>query len=141
MNVKVWQKRGKIQKIRTVGATSIHDLICLVDLAGAFAGSFGCLVCLGCLVAAKGIRAQGDAAMKAMLRRIVAMLTRMAMKFDGVAESSAEYCVENAEIDYDYEHRVAEHEHLKPKKRQSKAVHLSGRTGAYLNPAKTLDGR
>jgi hypothetical protein len=36
------------------------------------------------------------------------MLTRMAMKFDGVAEDSAEY---SAEIDYDYEHRCAEHEH------------------------------
>ncbi len=32
----------------------------------------------------------------------------MAMKFDGIAEPSAEY---NAEIDYDYEHRYAEHEH------------------------------
>jgi hypothetical protein len=31
----------------------------------------------------------------------------MAMKFDGVAESSAAY----ADIDYDYEHRFAEHEH------------------------------
>ncbi len=46
--------------------------------------------------------------MKAMLHRIVAMLTRMTMKFEGVAESSAEY---DAEIDYDYEHRFAEHEH------------------------------
>ena len=36
------------------------------------------------------------------------MLTRMAMKFDGVAESIA---VCNAAIDYDYEHRWAEHEH------------------------------
>jgi hypothetical protein len=45
--------------------------------------------------------------MKAMLHRIVAMLTRMAMKFDGVAESSAAYA---ADIDYDYEHRFAEHE-------------------------------
>ncbi|MFG0263214.1 MAG: hypothetical protein ACF788_12550 [Novipirellula sp. JB048] len=40
--------------------------------------------------------------------RIVAMLTRMAMKFDGVAESGAGYF---AEIDCDYEHRSAEHEH------------------------------
>jgi hypothetical protein len=32
----------------------------------------------------------------------------MAMKFDGVAESSAEY---DADIEYDYEHRCAEHEH------------------------------
>ncbi|RLS71230.1 MAG: hypothetical protein DWH99_08830 [Planctomycetota bacterium] len=38
---------------------------------------------------------------------IVAMLTRMAMKFDGVSESSTEY---NQSVDYehDYEH---EHEH------------------------------
>ena len=39
---------------------------------------------------------------------IVAMLTRMAMKFDGVAESGAEV---HANIDYDYEHPFAEHEH------------------------------
>ncbi len=31
----------------------------------------------------------------------------MAMKFEGVAESSTEY---DAEIDYDNEHRCAEHE-------------------------------
>lgn len=46
--------------------------------------------------------------MKAMPHRIVAMLTRMAMKFDGVAEQGAAY---DAEIDYDNEHRYAEHEH------------------------------
>lgn len=46
--------------------------------------------------------------MKAMLHRIVAMLTRMAMKFDGVAEPNAAY---DAAIDYDNEHRGAEHEH------------------------------
>ena len=34
---------------------------------------------------------QDDAAMKALLHRIVAMLTRLAIKFDGVAESSTEY--------------------------------------------------
>ena len=43
-----------------------------------------------------------------MTRRIVAMLTRLAMKFDRVGESSMEH---DAEIDYDYEHRYAEHEH------------------------------
>jgi hypothetical protein len=59
-------------------------------------------------VTTKGIKVQDDFAMKAMLHRIVAMLTRMAMKFDGVAESSADY---DAAIDYDYEHRFAEHEH------------------------------
>ena len=60
------------------------------------------------LIATKGIKDQDDAAMKAILHRIVAMLTRMAMKFDGVAESSAGY---HTEIDYEHEHRDAEHEH------------------------------
>ena len=46
--------------------------------------------------------------MKTKLHRIVAMLTRMAMKFDGVAEPVAAY---DADIDYDNEHRCAEHEH------------------------------
>jgi hypothetical protein len=36
------------------------------------------------------------------------MLTRMAMKFDGVSESSAE-C--HGAFDYEHEHRDAEHEH------------------------------
>ena len=44
-----------------------------------------------------------------MPHRIVAMRTRMAVKFDGVGESSMEY---DAEIDYDNEHRFAEHEHV-----------------------------
>ena len=56
----------------------------------------------------KGIKAPDDTAMKAMLHRIVAMLTRMAMIFDGVAEPDAEY---DTVIDYDNEHRCAEHEH------------------------------
>ena len=58
----------------------------------------------------KGITLPDDAAMKAMLHRIVAMLTRMAMKFDGVAEPNAAY---DAAIDYDNEHRGAEHENEK----------------------------
>ena len=57
----------------------------------------------------KGIKVQDDASMKAMLHRIVAMLTRMAMKFDGVAEPVAAF---DADIDYDNEHRCAEHEHV-----------------------------
>ena len=55
-----------------------------------------------------GIKARDDAAMKAMLHRIEAMLTRMAMKFDGVADPVAAY---DAEIDHDNEHRYSEHEH------------------------------
>ena len=39
---------------------------------------------------------------------IVAKLTRMAMKFDGVSESSSEF---NSSVDYEHEHRFTEHEH------------------------------
>ena len=39
---------------------------------------------------------------------MVAMLTRMAMKSDGVKEPSLDYAVV---IDYEHEHRDAEHEH------------------------------
>jgi hypothetical protein len=53
------------------------------------------------LVTTKGINVQEDASMKAML-------TRMAMKFDGVSAPNAAY---DAEIDYDPEHRCAEHEY------------------------------
>ena len=56
----------------------------------------------------KRIKLQDDTAIEAMLHRIVAMLTRMAMRFDGVAEQCAAY---DAGIDYDNEHRCAEHEH------------------------------
>ncbi|TWT76816.1 hypothetical protein Pla100_63500 [Neorhodopirellula pilleata] len=46
--------------------------------------------------------------MKLKLKRVVSMLTRMAIKFDGVGESSVDY----AElIDYEHEHRDAEHKH------------------------------
>ena len=38
------------------------------------------------------------------------MLTRMAMKFDGVAESLAQYNPES-DNEHEHEHRDAEHEH------------------------------
>ncbi len=60
------------------------------------------------LVTTKGIKVQDDSAVKATLHRIVAMLTGMAVEFDGVAKPGATY---EAEIDYDNEHRCAEHEH------------------------------
>ncbi|MBL8810380.1 MAG: hypothetical protein JNM43_09420 [Planctomycetaceae bacterium] len=43
-----------------------------------------------------------------MLHRIIGMLTRMAMKVDGVAEPVEAL---DADIDYDNEHRCAEDEH------------------------------
>lgn len=40
--------------------------------------------------------------LESRLARIVAKLTRMAMKFDGVSESSSEY---NSSVDHEHEHR------------------------------------
>ncbi|MBL8811311.1 MAG: hypothetical protein JNM43_14135 [Planctomycetaceae bacterium] len=59
------------------------------------------------------------ASTKEMLHRMEAMLTRMAIKFDGVAEPVA---AQDAGIDYDHdnEHRCAEHEYeVKHKVRES----------------------
>ena len=48
--------------------------------------------------------------LKLQLKRIVAMLTKMAMKFDGVSESSSGYDV-HLDHEHEHEHREAEHEH------------------------------
>lgn len=85
------------------GKHSVKDRARFLDIARGSA--LECAAIQAVLVTTKGIKVQDDAAMKAMLHRIVAMLTRMAMKCDGVAESSTAY-----HADIDYEHRFAEHE-------------------------------
>ena len=59
------------------------------QLPGVARGSaLECAVILDVLVRTKAVKVQDDPAMKAMLRRIVAMLTRMAVRSDGVAKPS-----------------------------------------------------
>ena len=60
------------------------------------------------LLATGGLDGSKSHELKSKLKRIVAMLTRMAMKFDGVKEPSVDYAVG---IDYEHEHRFTEHEH------------------------------
>ena len=60
------------------------------------------------LVASGGLDAESSRGLKRKLQRIVSMLTRMAMKCDGVGESQAEY---RELVDDEHEHRFAEHEH------------------------------
>ena len=88
------------------GKRSLKDLARFLDIAR---GSvLDCAAIQDILVRTKGIKVQDDAEMSVMLHRIVAMLTRMVMRFGDVAEPCAAY---DAEIDYDHEHRCAEHEH------------------------------
>ena len=70
--------------------------------------AFECAAIQDALVVSGGMSRETDHELKSKLFRIVAMLTRMAMKFDGVSETLSEY---NPSGDYDYEHREAEHEH------------------------------
>jgi four helix bundle protein len=88
------------------GKRNLKDRARFLDIARGSA--LECAAIQDVVVRTKGIKLQDDAEIKVMLHRIVAMLTRMAMRFDGVAEQCAAY---DAEIDYDYEHRCAEHEH------------------------------
>ena len=80
--------------------------ICLFDIARG--SSFECAAIQDVLL---GTRAMDDSTsrdLKSKLKWIVSMLTRMAVKFDGVKEPSVNSAVA---IDYEHEHRDAEHEH------------------------------
>ena len=88
------------------GKRSRKDRARFLDIARGSASR--CAAIQDVVLVTQGINVQDDAALKSMLLRIVAMLTRMAMKFDGVAEPDTDY---DAGVGYDYEHRFAEHEH------------------------------
>ena len=63
--------------------------------------AFECAAIQDALVVSGGMSRETDHELKSKLARIVAMLTRMAMKFDGVSESLSEY---NRSGDYEHEH-------------------------------------
>ena len=88
------------------GKRSLKDRARFFDIARGSA--LECAAVQDVLVLSGGLDYLASRDMKIKLKRIVSMLTRMAMKFDGVSESSEDYAVA---IDYEHEHRDAEHEH------------------------------
>ena len=72
------------------------------------------------LVVSGGMSRETDYELKSKLVRIVAMSTRMAMKFDGLSESLSE-C--NQSGDYEHEHREAEHEHEHDEEKEPTVAH------------------
>ena len=87
------------------GKRSLKDRARCFDIARGSA--LECAAIQDVLVVSGGIDAAPGGPPKAKLQRIVAMLTRLAMRSDRVDESAAWY---DPDIDYEHEHRFAEHE-------------------------------
>ena len=85
---------------------SLKDRARFLDIARGSA--LECAAIQDVLVVSGGLNRELSFELKSQLARIVAMLTRMAMKFDGVSETLDEY---TWGVDYEHEHRDAEHEH------------------------------
>ena len=88
------------------GKRSLKDRARFFDIARG--SSFECASIQDVLVVTGGLDDSTSRDLKSKLKRIVSMLTRMAMKFDGIQETSVDSAVV---IDYEHEHRDAEHEH------------------------------
>ena len=88
------------------GKRSLKDRARFLDIARGSA--LECAAIQDVLVVSGGLDGETSFELKSKLVRIVAMLTRMAMKFDGVSESLTAY---NVLGDYEHEHRFTEHEH------------------------------
>ena len=88
------------------GKRSLKDRARFLDIARSSA--LECAAIQDVLVVSGGLDLETSFELKSRLVRIVAMLTRMAMKFDGVSDSMVEYTLG---VDYEHEHRDAEHEH------------------------------
>jgi four helix bundle protein len=70
--------------------------------------SLECAAIQDVLMASDVLDRDSNREMKVKLKRVVSMLTRMVMKADVVSERLTEY---HARVDYEHEHRFAEHEH------------------------------
>ena len=89
------------------GKRSLKDRSRFLDIARGSA--LECSAIQDVLLVSDAIAIETNQPMKAQLKRIVAMLTRLAMRSDRVGESSTSY---DPDIDYEqeHEHRFAEHE-------------------------------
>ena len=92
------------------GKRSLKDRARFLDIARGSA--LECAAIQDVLVVSGGLNQETSFDLKSKLVRIVAMLTRMAMKFDGVSERPSE-CGRIVEHEHEHEHRDAEHEHDK----------------------------
>lgn len=88
------------------GKRSVKDRARFFDIARGSA--FECAAIQDVLVVSDGMDSETSRRLKIKLKRIVSMLTRLAMKSESVAESAARY---DADSDYEHEHRFTYHEH------------------------------
>ncbi len=92
------------------GKRSLKDRARFFDIARG--SSFECAAIQDVLVATDGMEHSRSRRLKAKLKRIVSMLTKMAMKFDGVSEPPTGYAVD-VDYEHEHEHRDAEHDTMK----------------------------
>ena len=91
------------------GKRSTKDRARYVDFARGSA--LECSAIQDVLVVSGSMEQSDSVALKTKLKRIVAMLTRLAFRADSVSESPATYRIDyEHEHEHDYEHRFAEHE-------------------------------
>ncbi len=87
------------------GQRSMKDRARYFDIARG--SSLECVAIQDVLVVSRGIKLAESDRLKAKLKRLVAMLTRLALRVESVSESPAPYGID---YEHEHEHRFAEHE-------------------------------